>query len=70
MGAATHYRSSSKGPVPIATMNYNHALNARDKLAREQNLGERHPRQDELDALNAHLAVLEAEQEVEAQVNG
>lgn len=56
---ATHYASSSKGPVPIAEMNYNHALNARDKLAREWGADD-HPRRDELDALNARLAEIDA----------
>jgi hypothetical protein len=32
---ATHYNSSSRGPVEIAAMRYEHALNARDKLMRE-----------------------------------
>lgn len=31
----THYHSSSRGPVEIASMRYEHALNARDKLTRE-----------------------------------
>lgn len=64
---ATHYHSSSRGPVAIASMNYNHALNARDKLVREDKSG---VRKAELDALNAHIASLEAEQEVEVQVHG
>jgi hypothetical protein len=32
----THYNSSSRGPVEIASMRYEHALNARDKLTRER----------------------------------
>ena len=50
-------------------MNPHHAQNALAKLQRERNLGERHPRQDEIDALNAHVSAM-AEQEAEAQVNG
>lgn len=64
---ATHYHSASRGPVEIATMNYHHALNARDKLAREDVRGER---KAELDALSAHIAALEVEQEAEAQAHG
>ena len=67
--AVTHYTSSSKGPVEITSMHYALALNARDKLARELGADD-HPRRGELDALNAHIATLEAEQEAEAQVNG
>lgn len=63
----THYQSSSRGPVEIASMNYNHALNARDKLARELGADD-HPRRVELDALNSHIASLEAEQEAEQAV--
>lgn len=69
MSAVTHYQSSSKGPVVIASMHYAHALNARDRLAREFGADD-HPRRGELDALNAHIAGLEAEQAAEAQVNG
>lgn len=65
----THYQSSSRGPVEIASMNYNHALNARDKLARELGADD-HPRRGELDALNQHIANLETEQALEGQVNG
>jgi hypothetical protein len=50
-----HYNSSSRGPVPIASMNYNHLLNARDKLAREMKDGDR---QAELDAVSARIAEL------------
>lgn len=57
--SATHYNSSSRGPVEIATMRYEHALNARDKLAREDKDGERRA---ELEALNAHIASIEAEE--------
>lgn len=53
----THYHSSSRGPVEIASMNYSHLLNARDKLARS----EPH-RSAEIEAMSAHLAKLEAEQ--------
>lgn len=61
--SATHYASSSKGPVPIATMNYNHLLNARDVLARRADAS----RQPELDALNARLAEIDAMAEEEAE---
>lgn len=54
---ATHYNSSSRGPVEIASMRYEHALNARDKLAREDKDGERTA---ERDALAAHIAAIEA----------
>lgn len=64
---ATHYQSSSRGPVEIASMHYSHALNARDKLAREDVHG---LRSAELEALNAHIKTLEDEQTVEGQVNG
>lgn len=63
----THYESSSRGAVEIASMNYNHAVNARDKLARADTHG---LRSGELAALNSHIASLEAEQTAEAQVNG
>lgn len=62
----THYTSSSRGPVEIATMNYNHAINAHDKLMREDKDGER---KAELEALRAHLATLAAD-EAEAEANG
>lgn len=65
----THYLSASKGLVEIASMHHAHAVNARDKLARELGADD-HPRRAELDALNAHIATLEAEQEAEGQVNG
>lgn len=64
--SATHYTSSSKGPVSIATMNYNHAINARDKLARELGADD-HPRRPELDALNARVAEIEAMADDEVQ---
>jgi hypothetical protein len=64
--AATHYNSTSKGPVEIASMHHAHALNARDALARKADPA----RQDELDALNAHIASLEDEQTVEGRVHG
>lgn len=53
----THYNSGSRGPVEIASMNYNHLLNARDKLAREQTDGDR---QSEVDAMTARLAEIDA----------
>jgi hypothetical protein len=52
--SATHYHSSSKGPVEIASMRYEHALNARDKLIRER--GD----QATIDALHAHVTAIEA----------
>lgn len=33
--SATHYHSTSKGPVEIAAMQYNHAVSAHAKLQRE-----------------------------------
>lgn len=51
----THYNSASRGPVEIAGMNYNHLLNARDKLEREMKDGDR---QAELDAVTARIAEL------------
>jgi hypothetical protein len=54
----THYHSASRGPVEIASMRYEHALNARGKLAREDKDGLRKP---ELDALAAHIAGIEAD---------
>lgn len=55
--SVTHYNSGSRGPVLIETMNYAHLLNARDKLAREDKDGER---SQELDALNARIAEIDA----------
>ena len=52
--AATHYHSASKGPVEIATMRYEHAVNARDKLIRER--GD----QAVIDALHKHVTAIEA----------
>lgn len=52
----THYHGS-KGPVLIAEMHYPHLLNARDKLVREQKDG---ARQDEIDAMTARLAEIDA----------
>lgn len=60
--SVTHYTSASRGPVEIASMRYEHALNARDKLAREDKDGERAA---EMSALNTHIAACEAEQEAE-----
>jgi hypothetical protein len=61
------YMSSKGQQKRIVEMPYPYALNARDKLAREDTKGERRA---ELDALNTHIAALEAEQEVEGQVHG
>lgn len=61
----THYTSASRGPVEIASMNYNHCLNARDRLARDDEKGERAA---ELAALNARIAEMDAE--IEAQTDG
>lgn len=55
---ATHYQSSSKGLIEIATMQYRHLLNSHNVLVRDQIAGER---QDEIDAMRARLDVLEAE---------
>jgi hypothetical protein len=55
----THYHSSSRGPVEIATMHHSHAVNALAKLEREDPDGERSA---ERDALRAHIDRLEAEQ--------
>jgi len=52
----THYHGS-RGPVEIATMPYPYLLNARDKLRRDQQDGER---QAEIDAMSARLAEIEA----------
>lgn len=60
----THYHSSRKGPIPIATMNYNHLTNARDVLVRKAD----DKRQPELDALNARLAEIDAMAEEEAEL--
>lgn len=54
---ATHYHSASRGPVEISSMRYEHALNARDKLARERTDDSRDA---EIAALNAHIASIEA----------
>ncbi|RAK51627.1 hypothetical protein [Phenylobacterium soli] len=53
----THYNSSSRGPVEIASMRYEHALNARDKLMRERSDDSRDA---EIAALNDHIAGIEA----------
>jgi hypothetical protein len=52
--AATHYHSSSKGPVEIATMRFEHAQNAHAKLSREG--GD----PDVIDALAQHIAAIES----------
>ncbi len=54
----THYNSASKGPVEIASMRYEHLLNAYDKLC----IKEPH-RTDEITAMRARLDAIEAEQE-------
>lgn len=61
---ATHYQSSSKGAVEIATMRYEHALNARDKLVRERRDG---ARDAEIEALTKHIAEIEATFEEQPQ---
>lgn len=58
----THYQSSSRGPVEIGTMRYEHLLNAHDKLLRE----EPH-RADEITAMRTRLDAIEAEQEDAAE---
>jgi hypothetical protein len=55
----THYHSGSRGPVEIASMNYNHLLNAHDKLVRSPDAD---LRQAEIVAMRAHLDAMEAEQ--------
>ena len=50
----THYHSSSRGPVEIATMRYEHARNARDKLIREGGDA------DVIAALDEHVKGIEA----------
>lgn len=52
----THYQSASRGPVEIASMRYEHLLNAHDKLKRD----EPH-RADEITAMRARLDAIEAE---------
>lgn len=52
--AVTHYPSASRGPVEIASMRYEHALNAHAKLTREA--GD----PDVIAALAEHLAAIEA----------
>lgn len=59
---ASHYHSTSRGPVEIATMGYHHARNAHDKLLRE----EPH-RQEEIRALALHLASLDQDGEEPAR---
>lgn len=53
---ATHYNSGSRGPVEIAGMRYEHALNARDKLGRERRDDSRDA---EIEALTKHIASIE-----------
>lgn len=55
MPKATIYHGS-KGPVEIASMEYPHSRNARDKLAR---MGDP-ARADELEALTEHVEAQEA----------
>jgi hypothetical protein len=50
----THYPSSSRGLVPIASMHFNHALKSRDKLIRENG----DPKL--IEALSEHIAGIEA----------
>lgn len=59
-----HYHSRSKGPVPIATMNYNHAVNAREALLRSDPEGKRAA---EYEAICDHIANIDAmaEEEIE-----
>jgi hypothetical protein len=60
----THYNSKSKGPTPIATMPYNHLVNARDILASKAE----EARKPELDALNARIAEINAMAAEEAEL--
>lgn len=57
----THYNSKSRGPIEIATMNYNHLINAERVLA---SLGDA-DRQPELDAVRERIMALDAEYEAE-----
>ena len=54
MALPTHYHSSSKGPVEIGSLRYEHALNAHAKLTREG--GD----PGVIAALAEHLAAIEA----------
>lgn len=60
----THY-NGSKGPRLIADMLYPHALNARDKLVRER---ADDSRDAEIQALDAHIAAIDAMAEEEAEL--
>lgn len=52
----THYNSSSRGPIEIASMPFSHLQNAYDGLC----IKEPH-RKDEIAAMRERLAVLQAE---------
>lgn len=55
---ATHYHSSSKGPVEISSMNLRHAENALGVLQRNR---QDDSRDAEIEALSAHIAKLNEE---------
>lgn len=63
---ATHYNSSSKGLVEIASMNLRHAENALNSLQRNR---EDDSRDAEIQALQAHVAKLH-EEYAEQQATG
>lgn len=60
----THYTSSSRGEVEIASMHYGHLANTVAKLQREQVDGEHQPT---IDAMQARMAALDAEREAAEQ---
>lgn len=62
MSDVTHYHSSSRGSVEIASMHYGHLANAVAKLEREQEAGEH---QLVIDAMKARMADLDAQREAE-----
>lgn len=64
--SATHYNSSSKGPVEIASMNLRHAENALGSLQRNR---QDDSRDAEIEALSAHIAKLH-EEYAEQQATG
>lgn len=62
----THYNSSSKGPIEIASMNLRHATNALYALQRNR---QDDSRDAEIAALQAHVAKL-SEEHVQQQATG
>ncbi|MGA0604918.1 hypothetical protein ACO2Q0_02875 [Phenylobacterium sp. VNQ135] len=63
---ATHYNSSSKGPVEISSMNLRHATNALFALQRNR---QDDSRDAEIEALQAHVTKL-SEEAVQQQATG